>query len=90
MEEKAKSGSILDAIPDWIWWIVGGVSGFIAGHAISAESSGIRVAVQSRRMVVVTVALLLGAVFALSRRKFPGFGNVALWCGTLCLGLIRW
>ena len=90
MEEKAKSDSILDAIPDWIWWILGGASGFIAGHAISAQGPGIRVTVQSRRMVVVTVGLLLGVVFTLSRRKFPGFGNVALWCGTFCLGLIRW
>jgi hypothetical protein len=90
MQEKAKSNSVLDAIPDWIWWIVGGGSGFIAGHVFSMESSGIRGAVQSRRMTMLAAAAFLVLVFGLTRRMFPAFANVALWCGTLCLGLVRW
>jgi len=90
MQEKAKSNSVFDAIPDWVWWIVGGASGFIAGHVISAEGPGVRVAVQSRRMTMLAAAAFLIVVFVLTRRMFPGFANVALWCGTFCLGLVRW
>ena len=90
MEEKIKSGSFFDAIPDWVWWIAGGVSGFIAGHVVSAESSGIQMAAQSKRMTMLVLAVFLGLVFILARRKFPSCSNTALWCGTFCLGLVRW
>jgi hypothetical protein len=80
--------SIIDGVPDLIWSLVGGASGFIAAHGFSRDSTDLILATHFRRAVAIAVALSLGTVFALTRRRFPAIGNVSLWFATFCVGFI--
>ena len=90
MRQVPKGNSIFDAIPNPVWWLAGAASGFIAGHVISGENAGFRVATHSGRITVVALALCLSLTFVFAKRKFPAFCNVALWSATFCVGLVRW
>src|SRR5262245_56163001 len=89
MGQKAKGNSVLDSVPVWSCWLLGAISGLIAGHVIGVERAALRVSTQQPRTAAIAVALCLILVFVFASRRFPGFANVALWVAAFCVGLIR-
>lgn len=79
---------LFDRIPVWIVYIVGGVSGFVAGRAFTA--AGIVAVTSSRAVAIVAVCgVILLMLFFFFRKKFAGFANVCLWIALCCAGTIR-
>lgn len=84
-EQKTNGDSLFDALPGWARFLVVAGSGFIAGLALTAESF---VTIQHRRSTVIGLALCLILIFAVTRRRYPAFANLALWSASFCIALI--
>jgi hypothetical protein len=87
-EKIVKGNSIIDRVPDPVWSGLMAASGFIAAHAFNRKAAEVILATHFKRTTAITVAVCLGALFLLTRRRFPGFGNVSLWLAAFCVGFI--
>jgi hypothetical protein len=73
-------------IPDAVWWVLGAVSGFIAGRVIGRTVLKISEFQHSVAGAIIALCLLAG--FLLLRKKYEQLAGLCLWLGTFSIGLL--
>ena len=73
-------------IPDAVWWVLGAVSGFIAGRVIGRTI--LKISAFQHPVAAVIIAMCLLAGFLLFRKKYEGLAGLCLWLGTFSIGLL--
>jgi hypothetical protein len=73
-------------IPDAVWWVLGAVSGFIAGRVIGRTVLKISAFQHPVAAAVIALGLLVG--FLLFRKKYEQLAGWCLWLGAFSIGLL--
>ena len=73
-------------IPDAVWWVVGAVSGFIAGRVIGRTV--LKLSALQHPVAATAIAVCLLAGFLLFRKKYEQLAGLCLWLGTFSIGLL--
>jgi hypothetical protein len=74
------------AIPDAVWWVLGAVSGVIAGRVIGRTVLKLSTFQHSVAATIIAACLLSG--FLLFRRRNEQLAGLCLWLGTFSIGLL--
>jgi hypothetical protein len=73
-------------VPDTIWWVLGAVSGFLAGRV--GGRSIFKLSLFQHTTVASITAVCLIAAFLVFRKKLPQLSGWCLWLGAFAIGLL--
>ena len=73
-------------IPDAVWWVLGALSGFIAGRVIGRTV--LKISAFQHPVAAAIIALCFLAGFLLFRKRYEQLAGWCLWLGTFSIGLL--